>query len=139
MMSHTYTLCPQVLAQRLKIAVTEFARSHLNAHLVDFGIRTGVEMNTVKKYAPLVAKSLDKSLVAVGLLATKLEVTMHSLDAIAQLLKDQQQRHTVGTTAECYKVQALVGQKPLLRDEIGNFTQHRAPVLSGIHPQDDKY
>lgn len=85
-------------------------------------------MNYVKWNTLFFAEFLYKILVSVTLLTPQAEITMSSLYPIAQLLHDEQQSHTVGPTAQRHKMETVMGQKPVLRDEIGNFIQHRVRV-----------
>ena len=66
----------------------------------------------------------DEQFIAVALFTTQMEIAMSCLDTIAQITKDAQKRYAVGPTAERHNVNTVVGQKLMLRDEIGNFINH---------------
>ena len=68
-----------------------------------------------------------------------MKITMSSLNTIAQLLQNEQQGHTISTSADGHNVKIVVGQQLVLRDEIGNFIPHTKPVPSDTHPRDDRY
>ena len=72
-------------------------------------------------------KSFHKQFITVALLASQMKVAVSSLDTIAQSPQNMKQCHTVSPTTESHNVKTVVGQKLMLRDEIGNLIQHRAP------------
>ena len=67
---------------------------------------------------------LNELFVAIALLATQMEVAMSSLNMIAQIAKDAQQSHAISPTTKCHNVKTVMGQKLMLRDEIGYFILH---------------
>ena len=87
----------------------------------------------------LFTEFLHKFLIPIALLTSQMKIAMCCLNTIAEILQDQQQRHTVCPTTQSHKMQSLTTQKSVLRDEISNFIQHIARVLSDTHPQGDRY
>ena len=66
----------------------------------------------------------NKILIPVALLAAQMKIAMSSLDTIAQMAQDAQQRHAVGTPAECDYMKTILRQELMLRDEIFNLIRH---------------
>jgi hypothetical protein len=58
----------------------------------------------------LFAETFHEILVAVGLLATKVEVAVDGLDVIVKLLENEEQCHAIGAAAECYEMQSVMGK-----------------------------
>ena len=67
---------------------------------------------------------LDEQFIAVAFLTTQAKVAMSRLNTIAYIAKYAQQRHAVCPTAERHNVKTVMGQKLMLRDEIGYFVIH---------------
>ena len=106
-MSHTDRLGTKILAQLMEIAITQFAGSHLDAHLMQGGIVARIEMSPMDWDILFGTQLTDEGLVAIRLLATKVEIAMGCLDAIAQLFQYQQQGHAVSTTTERHDMQTV--------------------------------
>ena len=104
MVGHADVLGTNILPQLLEIAVAQLAGCHLDAHLMHIGVSRCVKMNSVERHVLPLAKTDHKLLVAVGLITTQSEVTMSSLNLIAQLLQDEQQGYAVGTTTDRHDV-----------------------------------
>jgi hypothetical protein len=83
MVGHTDAVCPDVLTELLKIAVTQFPRSHLDTDFMEGSIFSGVEVGTMQGDVVSLTKLGDKTLIAIGLFPTKVEIAMGRLDAIA--------------------------------------------------------
>ena len=62
--------------------------------------------------------------ISVALLAAQMKIAMSSLNTISQMAQDAQQRHAVGTPAECDYVKTILRQELMLRDKIFNFIRH---------------
>ena len=75
-MSHTNTRRTEVLTQLSKPIVTQFTGSHLNAYLMQIGIRPCVKMCSVQLNAKFLTEFHTKSLVPIRLNTTKMEIAM---------------------------------------------------------------
>ena len=74
--------------------------------------------------ALLLTEFFYECFITVALLTSQVEIAMCSLQTIAQILQNEQQRHAVCPTAQRYQMQPLTTQKPMLPDEISNFLFH---------------
>ena len=98
MMGHRHGLCTDVVSQLLKIIIPETPCCHFNADMPKFGIFTSCEVDRVERDGKFFAKATTKILIPFGLLPTKLEIAMGSLNLIPQMEQDMQQRHAVGSS-----------------------------------------
>ena len=82
-MRHNDGLSPNILSQSFEIAVSQVACSSLYAQLMQRSISTSVEMHAVQRHAKPLTQTSHKRLVAVGLLATQMEVAVNGLHAVS--------------------------------------------------------
>ena len=93
-----------VPAQLLEVAVAQFAGGKLDAHLMQGCIFPGVEMHTMERHAEPLAERDNKSLVAVGLVATQMKVAVNRLHRTSLLNHLEQQANTVCPPAQSHKI-----------------------------------
>ena len=67
---------------------------------------------------------LNEPFITVALLASKMEITMSGLDAVAKIAQDAQEYHTISPAAQRHNVKTVMGQKLMFCDEIGYFILH---------------
>ena len=103
-MRHTDGISPHVLPKLFEVAISQIAGSHLNANLVQGGIFPRVEMCQMEGNVLTLTKLSYEGLVTVGLFSSQVEVAMNSLQPVSKALEDEQQCHTVGTTANSHQV-----------------------------------
>ena len=140
MVGHTHGGGTDGKAQLLEITITQIACSHLYAHLMEVGIGTGVKVGKMKRDGVTATEVDAELLIAIGLVATEVEVAVSRLNMITQPSEHQQQTNAVGATREGYQMCVARRQEVMGGDELAYFfIQHRVPVPSGIHPRGDRY
>ena len=126
-----------VPAQLLEVAVAQFAGGKLDAHLMQGCIFPGVEMHTMERHAEPLAERDNKSLVAVGLVATQMKVAVDRLHRTSLLNHLEQQANTVCPPAQSHKIFLHSSFKTfftlhsslfILHSSFKNITPHTAPA-----------
>ena len=87
----------------------------------------------MKWYDLLLTEFFYECFITVALLTSQVEIAMCCLNTIAQILQNEQQRHTVCPTAQRYKMQSLATQKSMLPDEISNFLFHSFTYIVSLY------
>ena len=80
-----------------------------------------VKVLNVKFYVKMLAQLGNKALVAITLVATKMEIAMSSTAVIAQLEQHPQKRHGVSPTTQCHKHRARGIDAAIAIDECLDF------------------
>ena len=129
MMGHTDGLGPDSLPELAKVGVAQLACRHFDTDAMQLGVGARVEVGTVERDGQLVAQRLAEVLVAVGLVATQLEVAVDGLQAVAQVAQQQQQGHAVSATRQGDELQARLVQQSAVFDIMGD----KRLQTSGFH------
>ena len=94
--------------------VTKFASRHFYADATAFCLGFCVEMPNRQSHVVLLAERFHESLVAIGLLASQMEVAMQGVKSVTQFLQDEQKRSGVGSATESNKHKGMRFQPNLL-------------------------
>ena len=129
MMGHTDGLGPDSPPELAKVGVAELACRHFDTDAMQLGVGARVEVGTVERDGQLVAQRLAEVLVAVGLVATQLEVAVDGLQAVAQVAQQHQQGYAVSTTRQGDELQARLVQQSAFFDIMGD----KRLQISGFH------
>ena len=97
MMRHEDVVGSDALSQLFEIIIAQFSRRHLNAHLMQGSVCERVEMHTMERNSLPFTQLLTEHFVPVCLISTQMEIAMHRLDIIAQILADEQEADGVGS------------------------------------------
>ena len=124
--SHTDDVQIEVVQKPHEVGIAQVARRHFDADLVQFSIRAGVEMHQMQWNVKAGAKVAHEEFVPVRLLAAQMEVAVSRLCAVAQPFQHQQQRHTVGSAAQCHETTALLAEHIVTADIFRNSLFHHA-------------
>ena len=115
-----------------KVLVAQFSCRHFDADFVLSGIVGSVEIDAMEGHVQPLAKRLAKLFVAVGFVATKMEIAVRRLDRKSQFLQHQQQANAVGTTRECHQIAFFALQQMVTLNEMADF-RFKLPHFQAVH------
>ena len=128
-MRHADAIGFDVSGELGEVAVAQVSGSHLDTHLVLFGIGEGIEVDAMQADAFTLAEIYAELFVALAFFATQVEVAVGCMDGHPQVLENQEQSHTVCSSREGYNIRTVVLPHSVAHDIVSDYRFYLVHIL----------